>query len=302
MRKIKYVFLSYSSENTQEAESLKQLMEDAGISVWMAKSEIAAGENFANAIPPAIEKCACLVLLLTAEAQRSSWVPKELDQAIHLQKPIIPVQLKEVPLSDAFKFSLIDCQIITLPDTQNPQAHKFISAVKSAMAGKLRKTRVKARPQPAAKSSKVTRLVALVIPVLFFILCANSMLKQFFSFDEMDVINNLLNSAGSSLNSSEDLPTPSATDINQIPDLFEDDVNELHYADASTARLMTRTVKVGEYTSLVGVWDDYVIYSEDTRIALPEGNLIKGVAPGSTYVVQAVSKHVSQVYLIIVEE
>lgn len=295
MRKIKYVFLSYSSENTQDAESLKQLMEDAGISVWMAKSEITAGENFANAIPPAIEKCACLVLLLTEDAQRSSWVPKELDQAIHLQKPIIPVQLKEVPLSDAFKFSLIDCQIITLPDTQNPHAHKFISAVKSAMAGKkppvLRSTAFK---KVAAPRFPKAALLVLLVPIVFALIAGTILSK---SIGGNSAFGDLFGSFGQS-----ELPTPSATDINQIPDFFEDDVNELRYADASTVRLMTRTVKVGEYTSLPSAWDDYVIYSEDTRIALPEGNLVKGVAPGTTYIVKAASKNVLQVYLIIVEE
>lgn len=304
MRKIKYVFLSYSSANAEDAEALKALMEKGGISVWMAPHEISFGESFADIIPPAIEKCACFVLLVTEEAQQSAWVPKELDHAIRFQKPIVPVWRKEIPLTNAFQFSLIDCQILTMQDLDisNPQAPKFLTAVKSAMAGKLRKTRVKARRTPAVKRSKALGLIALAIPVLLFILFAGSMLKQFFTMSNNNTFSELFNSITSGLSSNNNLPTPSPDDINQIPDFFEDDVNELRYADASTVRLMTRTVKVGEYTSLPSAWDDYVLYSEDTRIALPEGNLIKGVAPGSTYVVKAASKNVLQVYLIIVEE
>ena len=304
MRKIKYVFLSYSSANAEDAEALTALMEKGGISVWMAPHEISFGESFADIIPPAIEKCACFVLLVTEEAQQSAWVPKELDHAIRFQKPIVPVWRKEVPLNNAFQFSLIDCQILTMQDLDisNPQAPKFLTAVKSAMAGKLRKTRAKARRTPAVKRSKALGLIALAIPILLFILFAGSMLKQFFTMSNNNTFNELFNSITSGLSSNNNLPTPSPDDINQIPDFFEDDVNELRYADASTVRLMTRTVKVGEYTSLPSAWDDYVLYSEDTHIALPEGNLIKGVAPGSTYVVKAASKNVSQVYLIIVEE
>lgn len=304
MRKIKYVFLSYSSANAEDAEALKALMEKGGISVWMAPHEISFGESFADIIPPAIEKCACFVLLVTEEAQQSAWVPKELDHAIRFQKPIVPVWRKEVPLNNAFQFSLIDCQILTMQDLDisNPQAPKFLAAVKSAMAGKLRKTRVKARRTPTVKRGKALGLLPLVFPVLLFLLLAGSMLKQVFSSDANGIFGGLFSNLSSTINSTGSLPTPSPDDINQIPDFFEDDVNELRYADASTVRLMTRTVKVGEYTSLPSAWDDYVIYSEDTRIALPEGNLIKGVAPGTTYIVKAASKNVLQVYLIIVEE
>ena len=304
MRKIKYVFLSYSSENAQDAEALKALMENDGISVWMAPYEINFGESFADIIPPAIEKCACFVLLITEESQASSWVPKELDHAIRFHKPIIPVWRKEIPLTDAFRFTLIDCQILTMQtlDITDPQAPKFLAAVKSAMAGKLRKTRAKARHAPAAKNSKLLGLVVLAIPVLLFMLFAGSMLKQFFSFDRLDSFNDLLNTSISNLILNNSLPAPSTDDINQIPDFFQSKVDELRYAGASRVNLMTKRVKVGEYVSLSTAWTDYVLYSENTNIALPEGNLIKGVSPGSTYVVIAVNKDVNSVYQIIVEE
>jgi hypothetical protein len=306
VRKIKYVFLSYSSANAQDAEALKALMEKGGISVWMAPHEISFGESFADIIPPAIEKCACFVLLLTEEAQRSSWVPKELDQAIHLQKPIIPVQRKEIPLTNAFQFSLIDCQILTMQtlDITNPQAPYFLTAVKSAMAGKLRKTRKKAPRHPSTTRNKAFVIVGVAIVVLCFVLFAGSIFKQIFSFASNSSPFGTLFDSLSSLTSDSNnaLPTPSPTDINQIPDFLEAEVNELRYANAPTVHLMTKTVKVGAYISLPSAWDNYVIYSENTNIALPEGNLVKGISPGSTYVVKAAAKNVCTVYLIIVEE
>ena len=302
MRNIKYVFLSYSSANTEDAEALKTLMEKGGISVWMAPHEISFGESFADIIPPAIEKCACFVLLVTEEAQTSSWVPKELDHAIRFQKPIVPVWRKEVPLTNAFQFSLIDCQILTMQtlDVTDPQAPKFLAAVKSAMAGKLRKTRVKARRTPAVKRSKALGLLALAIPVLLFVLFAGSMFKQFFtmSSNNTNTFNELFNSISSGLISNNNLPTPSPDDINQIPDFFQAEVDEQRYATSP----MTKYVKVGEYISISTAWTNYTIYSENTGIAVAEGNLIKGVAPGETYIVMACNKDVMQVYRIIVEE
>ena len=56
-----YVFLSFSSENRAAADQLKGLMEQNGIQVWMSSYDIQAGEDFADAIPPAVKNCGCFV-------------------------------------------------------------------------------------------------------------------------------------------------------------------------------------------------------------------------------------------------
>jgi glutamine phosphoribosylpyrophosphate amidotransferase len=62
-------------------------------------------------------------------------------------------------------------------------------------------------------------------------------------------------------------------------------------------------VKVGGMVSLNSHDTNIVIYSEDTSIAVAEGLLVKGVSPGTVYVV-SVDKdwhHTTAAYLIIVE-
>lgn len=293
MRKIKYVFLSYSSENTGDAEALKALMENSGISVWMASHEISFGENFADIIPPVIEKCACFVLLLTEEAQRSSWVPKELDQAIHLNKPIIPVQLTNVPLSNAFKFSLINCQILTLTQlsSNDPHTQKFLSAVKAGLAGKkppvLHRTASKKTSAPRFPKAA---LLVLLVPIVF-LLIAGFIIK---SFSGGNALGDLWDQFGGP-------EQPAADAIDQIPDKY---ANEVLIVEHSTSSLDKVSVKVGEYTTTQSssVWPDCIIYSKDTRIAIGEGPLVKGVAPGETVVVVVSQTGSATAYRVIVTE
>jgi len=301
--KIKYVFLSYSSENIQEAETLRAVFMASGMQVWMAKYNIGVGEDFTTAIQKAIDKCSCFVLLLTDEAQVSPWVPKELELAISSRKPVVPVQLKPVALTEGFRFNLINTQIITLPSLVVTEfaTRQFVATVKNYMDGKFRHKSKPIRQASASQAGRALGFIALAIVLLCFVIFIGSIFKQVFSNRSDNGFGSFLSGIFDS-GSNNELPTPSPTDIDQIPDFLKAEVDELRYADESTIRLMTKYVKVGEYVSLPSAWDNYVLYSENTLVALPEGNLVKGISPGSTYVIKAASKNVHNVYLIIVEE
>ena len=58
------VFISYSSENTADAEAIRKVLEENGLSVWMASHDIGGGEDFSGKIQEAIESCSCFLLLL----------------------------------------------------------------------------------------------------------------------------------------------------------------------------------------------------------------------------------------------
>lgn len=107
-----YVFISYSSKNLTEANSLRKLLEIEKISCWMAPNDIPAGSEYADVIVRALKECACLVLVLTQEAQKSKWVAKEVERAINYDKLILSAQLEELELSGRFEFYVGDRQIV----------------------------------------------------------------------------------------------------------------------------------------------------------------------------------------------
>ena len=106
----KSVFISYKSEDFDEANWIKSTLEKNGISCWMAPGSIPGGSSYAKEIPLAIKHCKVFVLVVSEKCQTSMWVPKEIDQAINLGKVILPFMLENCPLQDDFNFYLSNVQ------------------------------------------------------------------------------------------------------------------------------------------------------------------------------------------------
>jgi len=316
----KDVFLSYSSSNGATAETLCRTLEESGVRVWMAGHDIAGGEDFSDKVQQAIKDCACFVMLLTPEAQESSWVPKELDLAIHLKKPVVPVQCEKVELNQSFYFALINMQIVTVPRIakDNAETKNLIATVQRYVFGTASDGD---ETLPAEKKKYPLPLLAvgcallLLIALLLFRLPSDKPVSDGVDDAEETATGEVGETEekapedvpeekqpGNSLLENLNLPTPSPDENDQIPDVFKGAVDGLKYADALSRANKTKRVKVGEKVSLSTVWTDAVVYSEDTRIAVGDGTLVKGVAPGETYVVIATARNVCSAYYIIVEE
>lgn len=114
-----YVFISYSTKNQLEADALRQLLIDNGISTWMAPGDIPAGSKYAQVISKAVKNRACFILLLSENAQNSVWVAKETERAVNYRKPIIPVQIEDVRLNEEFEMYISTDQIVAVPKIDN---------------------------------------------------------------------------------------------------------------------------------------------------------------------------------------
>lgn len=98
-----YVFISYSSKKQSSADAMRNLLNKNNIKTWMAPYDIPAGSIYTEVINKAIKNCSCFVLLLTEAAQKSNWVPKEVERATNYSKHIIPIQLEIFILNDSFE-------------------------------------------------------------------------------------------------------------------------------------------------------------------------------------------------------
>lgn len=106
----KYVFISYKSEEYDQAKVVKEHLEKNGIPCWMAPMSIRGGSSYAQEIPPAIQECSVFLLILSEKAQDSKWVPREVDQAINCGKTIMPYMVENCPLRNDFSFYLTNVQ------------------------------------------------------------------------------------------------------------------------------------------------------------------------------------------------
>lgn len=107
---MKEVFISYSTIDTANAETIRNVLEKNGLSCWMAPRDIPGGSNYTKEIPIAIRNCKVFLLILSKNAQSSQWVLKELDSAVNAGKAILPFMLEDCALNDEFNFLLTGAQ------------------------------------------------------------------------------------------------------------------------------------------------------------------------------------------------
>lgn len=101
-----YAFISYKTDNVETAKWVKDRLEEKGIPCWFAPVSIPGGSNYAKEIPKAIRNSFAFILILSEATQESKYVPKEIDLAINLGKPILPFMIEDFELSDDFSFYL----------------------------------------------------------------------------------------------------------------------------------------------------------------------------------------------------
>ncbi len=127
-----YAFISYSTKNQTKADAVNDLFKRNNIDTWMAPYDIPPGSKYAQVINQAIKNCTCFVLLLTNEAQKSPWIPKEIERAVNYRKIVIPVELESIVLNDEFEFYISTNQIIAIKtvDEKSTEIKKLITELR----------------------------------------------------------------------------------------------------------------------------------------------------------------------------
>lgn len=127
----KEIFISYKSEEFDDALWVKTQLEDKGFSCWMAPMSITGGASYASEIPTAIQHCEVFVLILSNACQKSKWVPRELDQAINANKVIMPFMVEKCGLNDEFNFYLSNVQRYYAYIDRDKSFEKMVSDIKT---------------------------------------------------------------------------------------------------------------------------------------------------------------------------
>lgn len=89
------VFVSYSTHDLQNVSQLQQSLAGTGVEVFVAEHSVAASEPLSARISSAIAECDLFVLIWSANAKVSDWVPQEIGKAHSLQKTILPLVLDD---------------------------------------------------------------------------------------------------------------------------------------------------------------------------------------------------------------
>lgn len=157
---MKEIFISYSSIDLPQAETVRNVLEKNGLSCWMAPRDIPGGSNYTKEIPIAIRNCKIFVLILSDSAQNSHWVLKELDSAVNCGKVILPFMLEDCALNDEFNFLLTGAQRYSAYQKKAEAMETLIGRIRGILDASPSKTAsVQEIPEVAPKTAEKKTVV-----------------------------------------------------------------------------------------------------------------------------------------------
>ncbi len=91
------VFVSHSSKDKLVADAVCARLEASGIRCWIAPRDIVAGTSYGESIIDAIHSAKVMVLVLSANANSSGHIPKEVERAVSNGVAVVPFRIEDVP-------------------------------------------------------------------------------------------------------------------------------------------------------------------------------------------------------------
>ena len=96
------MFISHSSADEAVAADVVAFLERRAVSCWVAPRDMTPAPAYAETLYYALEAAPVFVVLMSASANRSEHVAKELAIADQMKKKIIPVMLEQFEATGAF--------------------------------------------------------------------------------------------------------------------------------------------------------------------------------------------------------
>ncbi|HEX6035942.1 MAG TPA: TIR domain-containing protein, partial [Anaerolineales bacterium] len=129
------VFTSYSRRDTETVDTIVEKMSQAGISVWLDRSDIKAGNTWRVQIVKAIDTCQAFVLMLSPHSAASDNVRREIDLSHDSERTIFVVMLDPVrPIPAEIRYQLAGLQFI---DAQKLGLDKAVDELIETLKGHL---------------------------------------------------------------------------------------------------------------------------------------------------------------------
>ena len=158
------VFISHSTKDEKLVSSIKNALEDADISVYLAEEHLQPGENLPNKIIQNIKSSDCMVVVLTNMGKRSQFVNQEIGAARMANKAVIPMVEKKIErkiggLLAGLEFILFD---ISNPREATNQVVFYLSRLKAKLDMEVREK------EDEIAAISVVAFVVIVAIILYF--------------------------------------------------------------------------------------------------------------------------------------
>jgi hypothetical protein len=103
------VFISHSSVDKQVADAVCAALESKGVKCWLAPRDIPAGSSWGASIVEGIEDSRVMLLVFSAQANKSDQVMREVERAVAKKKPVVPLRIDAEPMRKDFEYFLASC-------------------------------------------------------------------------------------------------------------------------------------------------------------------------------------------------
>jgi HEAT repeat protein len=113
------VFISYSIEDNDFADKIRQRIENAGFSAWKSTDQLKPGQQWRDGIDSGINDAFALIVIMSPAAKKSEYVTYEWAFAWGAQIPVIPILHKETKLHPRLEV-LQYLKFMSLLDNQRP--------------------------------------------------------------------------------------------------------------------------------------------------------------------------------------
>jgi hypothetical protein len=137
-------FISYASKDSPVANAICAALEREKITCWMAPRDILPSSNYGESIINGINQARAVVLVFSANANRSAHIVTEVDRAFSKRKPILPIRIEDVPLSPSLEYYLSAAQW----QDASPPIHNHLPAIVGTVRAVLRQPASIDSPEP----------------------------------------------------------------------------------------------------------------------------------------------------------
>jgi hypothetical protein len=90
------VFISYSKKDKTVADAACSHLEAAGIRCWIAPRDVLPGMGWGAAIVDSIQAARVMVLVFSAEANKSPQILREVERAVNAGTVVVPFRIEDV--------------------------------------------------------------------------------------------------------------------------------------------------------------------------------------------------------------
>lgn len=116
-------FISHASQDREVAERICSFLEERGIRCWIAPRDVRPGRRYGEEIVGGIEGADAVVLVLSENANNSTFVEREIERAVSYGKPTLPVRVREVQPSRSLELFISNAHWI---DAWKPPMEQYL--------------------------------------------------------------------------------------------------------------------------------------------------------------------------------